>query len=61
MTPTENTRAWVTYADNNGRLEAPVANSDLNLLTYLLTYPQIEGKFTTTTGGLTNLFFGCKD
>ena len=28
----------MTYADHSGRLEAPVANSDLNLLTYLLTY-----------------------
>jgi hypothetical protein len=24
-------------------------------------YPQIEAKFTATTGGLTNLFYGCKD
>ena len=26
-----------------------------------IDYPQIEGKFTATTGGLTNLFYGCKD
>ncbi len=24
-----------------------------------IDYPQIEGKFTATTGGLTNLFYGC--
>jgi hypothetical protein len=23
--------------------------------------PQIEGKFTETSGGSTNLFYGCKD
>jgi hypothetical protein len=26
-----------------------------------IDYPQIEGKFTATIGGLTNLFYGCKD
>ena len=26
-----------------------------------IDYPQIEGKFTATTGGLTNLFYDCKD
>ena len=26
-----------------------------------IDYPRIEGKFTTTTVGLTNLFHGCKD
>ncbi len=26
-----------------------------------IVYPQIEGKFAATTGGLTNLFYGCKD
>ncbi len=26
-----------------------------------IDYPQIGGKFTTTTGGLTKLFYGCKD
>jgi hypothetical protein len=26
-----------------------------------IDYPQIEGKFTATTGGLTNLFYCCKD
>ncbi len=24
-------------------------------------HPQIEGEFTATPGGLTNLFYGCKD
>ncbi len=26
-----------------------------------IVHPQIEGKFTATPGGLTNLFYGCKD
>jgi hypothetical protein len=26
-----------------------------------IDHPQIEGKFTATPGGLTNLFYGCKD
>jgi hypothetical protein len=26
-----------------------------------IDHPQIEGKFTATPGGLTNLFYGCID
>ncbi len=26
-----------------------------------IDHPQIEGKFTATPGGLTNLFYSCKD
>jgi hypothetical protein len=26
-----------------------------------IVHPQIKGKFTATPGGLTNLFYGCKD
>ncbi len=51
-------RVWFHSDSRYSYLQSTVTYARTVCLTSI-DHPQIEGKFTATSGGLTNLFYGC--